>query len=235
MKQMKTIFSTLSLLAVLASTGVAQMSTGVDMYSRYIWRGLSPDPSNAVSFQPSLSYASGDFSVGAWGAYSAIGTYAEDDIWASYGIALPSGKLTATVTDYYIPSYLPVGSTFFNYNTKKGSGSHTVEIGIGYAGGESFPLSLSAYYNVIGGFNDPDNSAYLQAAYPIMSDLNLTVGFSPSKSTVWYITSKASLLNVGLSTSKTIKVTESFSIPFNAAYIMNPYTESAYLVFGITL
>lgn len=231
LKRKNRFASLLVLLGLAVSSGFAQMSTGADIYSRYIWRGISLDPSNAISFQPSLSYTSGDFSVGAWGAYSSIGTYAEDDIWLSYAF----GPVTATVTDYYIPSYLPAGSTFFNYNTAKGAGSHTVEVGLGYSGDETFPLSLSAYINVIGGFNDPDNSVYIQAGYPIMSDLDLTVGVSPSKSTVWYVTSKAALLNVGLSTSKTLKVTDSFSIPFNAQYIMNPYTESAYLIFGMSL
>jgi hypothetical protein len=74
----------------------------------------------------------------------------------------------------------------------------------------------------------------VQASYPILSDLSLTVGGTPAKS-AFYGTAKAGLINVGFTSSKTIKVSESLSIPFNVQYIMNPYVESAYLIFGISL
>ncbi len=227
------ILSTIVFFLFLTSVGFGQMKSGVDIYSRYIWRGSNLG--NSPSFQPSLSYTTGGFSVGAWGSYSTIGSYSEDDLWATYSFALPSGSITASLTDYYIPAFLSPTATFFNYNTKKGLGSHTVEIGLAYAGGESMPLSIAVYYDAIGGVPDPDNSTYIQASYPVMSDLSVTVGLTPSKSTVWYTTAKAGLINVGLATTKTIKVTESFSIPFNVQYIMNPYAEAAYLIFGISL
>lgn len=206
---------------VVSATLVAQAKVGTDIYSRYIWRGA--DYGNSTSLQPALTYAVGDLSVGVWGAYALTGGYSEADIWASYAI----GPVSLYFTDYYIPT-VPPSLTFFNYNNK--GGAHVLEVGAGYTGGESFPISVTGYVNVL---NDANNSIYIQATYPILSDLGFTVGVTPTKSV--YGTTNAGLINVGFTGSKTIKVTETFSIPFNAQYIMNPYAETAFLIFGISL
>jgi hypothetical protein len=212
----------------------AQVKLGTDIYSQYVWRGSS---FCGEAFQPALSYTAGAFSVGVWGSYSApsAAAYSETDLWASYVV----GPVTISVTDYFIPVFITGGDDlFFDYNTKKGLGSHTVEAGVSYTGPETMPLTISAYYNAIGGSPDPDNSSYVQVSYPFSletTSLTAIVGFTPSKSTAWYVTQKAGLINVGLQASKTIKVSESFSIPFNVQYIFNPYAEKTYLVFGISL
>jgi len=207
----------------------SQTSVGVDIYSRYIFRGS--DYGDALSFQPSLSYAVGDLSIGIWGAYSDAGKYSEADIWASYSF----GPITTIITDYYIPSAPPT-IPFFNYSPK-GSGAHIVEIGIGYVGQESMPLSVTGFVNV---FGDTLKSMYVQASYVVLENLSLTLGLTPKKgiytlSSSLNANSSAGLVSVGFIGSKTIKVTEDFSIPFNVQYIMNPYAESAYLIFGLGL
>jgi hypothetical protein len=219
---------------VLLTNGLsAQFKLGADIYSHYVWRGTALH--SAEAFQPALTYSAHDFSVGAWGSYSAGGAgYAENDLWTSYAV----GPVTVYATDYYVPTLLPAGATFFDYNTAKGAGSHTVELGVGYTGDESFPVSIAGYYNVIGGVLDPDNSSYLQLSYPFTvhsATLTATIGFTPSKSTAWYTTTSAGVINLGLMVSKTIKFTEEFSLPFNVQYIINPYVEKTYLVFGVSL
>ena len=219
----------LLVLSVCSSVSMSQSKVGVDIYSRYIFRGY--DYGDAGSFQPALSYAIGNLSVGVWGAYALTGGYSEADIWASYAV----GPITLYVTDYYIPTFTT--QPFFNYNNK--GGAHVVEVGAGYTGPESMPLSITGYVNVL---NDTSNSIYIQASYPILSDLSLTVGFTPTEgvytpalSTPNHPESGAGLVSVGFTASKTIKVTEDFSLPFNVQYIMNPYAEKAYLIFGISL
>ncbi len=218
---------------IISSPMVGQVKVGTDIYSHYVWRGAALH--SAESFQPALTYASGSLSVGAWGSYSAAGAgYAENDLWVSYAV----GPATLIVTDYYIPTLLPATATFFDYNTKKGSGSHVVEVGASYTGGEALPISIAGYYNVIGGLLDPDNSSYLQVSYPFTIEsttLTTSVGFTPAKSTAWYVTTGAGVVSVGLMASKTIKISEDFSIPFNVQYVMNPYSEKGYLFFGISL
>lgn len=211
----------------------AQFKLGADIYSHYVWRGAALH--SAEAFQPALTYAAGSLSVGAWGSYSAGGAgYAENDLWGSYAV----GPVTVYLTDYYIPTFLPATATFFDYNTAKGAGSHTVEVGLGYTGAESFPISIAGYYNFIGGALDPDNSSYIQASYPFAIEsttLTASIGFTPAKSTAWYVTTGAGVVSVGLAVSKTIKFTDDFSLPFNVQYIMNPYAEKAYLIFGVSL
>ena len=46
---------------------------------------------------------------------------------------------------------------------------------------------------------------------------------------------KFALLNIGASTTKEIKITDTFSIPLKASVILNPKTEQFFLVAGITL
>ncbi|HAP36068.1 MAG TPA: hypothetical protein DCQ28_09050 [Bacteroidetes bacterium] len=209
------------LTVIISATMIGQSKVGTDIYSRYIWRGT--DYGNSTSVQPALTYAIGDLSVGVWGSYALTGGYSEADIWASYAV----GPVTLYFTDYYIPAAPPT-LTFFNYGNK--GGAHVLEVGAGYTGGESFPISVTGYVNVL---NDANNSIYILASYPILSDLGLTVAMTPTKSI--YGTTKAGLINVGFTGSKTIKLTETFSIPFNAQYIMNPYAETAFLIFGISL
>jgi hypothetical protein len=220
----------LMLLTAFSSLGFGQAKVGVDIYSRYIWRGA--DYGNSASLQPALTYTIGDFSIGAWGSYALTGGYSEDDIWASYSV----GPVALYLTDYYVPT-TPPSLTFFNYSNK--GGAHVVEVGLGYTGPASMPISITGYVNVL---NDTSNSIYIQASYPIISDLSLTVGLTPTKGIYTPAdplhssrTSGAGLVYVGFTATKTIKVTDSFSIPFNAQYIMNPYSEAAYLIFGISL
>ena len=208
----------------------AQVSVSADIASRYIWRGV--DYGNSPSFQPGLGFTTGSFSIGTWGAYSFAGTgnvFAEHDLWASYGIETGSGTISILYTDYYYPS---AGLKFFDYSST--GGAHVLELGLGYTGAEGFPVSIKGFYNV---HCDPDKSIYLEAAYPFAVDgVGLTVfaGGSPKKS-AWYVTSGAALINVGIAAKKIIAVTETFSLPVSATFIVNPELEQSYLMFGFTL
>ena len=85
--------------------------------------------------------------------------------------------------------------------------------------------------------NDPDNSLYLEGALPFSIgdvELGLTLGIVAGMSGFYGVES-TSLVNMGLSASKDLQITEQFSLPLSAAYIMNPTTEKTYLVFGFSL
>jgi hypothetical protein len=210
---------------------LAQVKFGTDIYSRYIWRGL--DFGNAPAFQPSLTYTTGGFSIGAWGSYAfptAGTTYAENDLWASYVVSTEkSGVFSVLCTDYYIPSS---GIPFGFYKPKNGAGAaHTLEGGLSYTGPESFPIALAFYTNLS---NDPDNSSYIQLGYPFtISDatVTLTAGFVPLKS-AYYLTDNASFINLSITAAKSIVITDKFSLPINVSYISNPTLDVTYLVFG---
>jgi hypothetical protein len=222
------------LFIMLASiTSFAQIKVGTDIYSRYLWRGL--DFGDAPAFQPSLSYTSGGFTIGAWGSYAfptAGPTYAENDLFASYSLSTEaSGSFSAIVTDYYIPSY---GIPFGHVESKTDySAAHTFEGGLSYTGPESFPIALSLYTNLT---NDPENSTYIQVGYPVaISEATVTfaAGFVPSKS-AYYLVNKGNIINLSITASKTISVTDKFSFPINVSYISNPSQDKTYLVFGVS-
>lgn len=207
----------------------AQLKFGGDIYSRYIWRGLSPG-GDSPSLQPSLSYSTCGFTVGFWGAYGYPGdsvVYAENDFYASYLITTKSaGTFILLLTDYYIPSLgIPLG------HYQKSGGAHVIESGLSYNGTETFPIAVSGYYNFYG---EDDNSVYIQLDYSfIVDDATLTpaIGFVPTKS-AYYLTDRALIINFSITAAKSISITDKFSIPINASYIINPNEDISYLVFG---
>ncbi len=233
---MKTVFKLLlTTMVILAfSTPIisqASVSVSADIYSRYNWRGL--DFGDAASFQPTLSLGIGHFSVGAWGAYSFFSgstpAYNENDLFANYVIETESnGSFTIIYTDYYYPYS---GASFFKYNV---SFSHVLEGGLSYSGPEKFPIELAAYYNFK---NDPDKSAYIQVGYPAtLGDITLSfyAGCTPDASG-WYATTKAGFINLGVTATKKVVITEKFSLPVHVAYILNPYAEQNKILVGLSL
>jgi len=230
---LKFLLTVTSLIIIICSSSFPQatVSVGADIYSRYNWRGL--DFGDSPSFQPTLSFSAGGFTIGAWGAYNFFsGTnpaYSENDLFASYSIATPlSGSFSILYTDYYYPSS---GLSFFKYDI---SGSHVLEAGLGYSGPESFPIQLTGYYNFK---NDPDKSVYIQVGYPAnVGEVSLSffAGFTTASSS-WYATTNAGLINLGIAATKNVIITDNFSLPVHVSYIMNPYLEQSILIAGISL
>ncbi len=210
-------------------------SVGVnaDLVSRYIWRGF--DFGNSVSIQPTLSYSLGGFNIGLWGSYALAyesSNYDEIDIFASYTIPTKAGTFKPLVTDYTFP-YLD--TKFFDFSNDS-TGSHTIEAGLAYAGPDKFPITALFAANV---YNDGDHAPYLELGYPItLNDvsLNLFMGGTKGKCS-WYGITKdeIAVLNVGVTASKTIAITEKFSLPVAATFVVNPYVERSYLIFKMSL
>jgi hypothetical protein len=227
---MKRILVFAVLMTLLMSASIfSQVKFGTDTYTHYVWRGID---FSAQSIQPSITFSTGGLSVGAWASYSTAGTYAENDLWASYVL----GPVTVYFTDYYIPSLASKG--FFDYGEY---GSHTLEGGLGVTIPGNFPLTIAGYINFRGEVDAAGktaNSTYIQASYPFTIDtatsLSIFAGATTAES-YYYGTSKASFINVGLTFSKTMKVTDDFSLPINASYIINPFAEKTYLVLGFSL
>lgn len=225
----RTLVSGLVLAAafVLPLTVSAQsFSIGSDLMSRYVWRGT--DFGESLSIQPTLEFSSGGLAIGTWASYSiaADGSGAnEHDIYLSY----TAGAFSFGVTDYYFPG--PGGVGFFDFSDE-GDGAHWIEPFISFAPSESFSLWASVF-----AYNDPDNSIYIEGSYAFEVDdvsLGLTAGLVPSES-AFYGNSDFALVNVGLSASKEVPITDQFSLPVSVSYIINPDSERTFLVFGISL
>ena len=215
-----------------------EVSLGVDLVSRYIWRGINVG--DAPSVQPSLSLEVRGFEIGAWGAYSLSNEITggdEIDLWLGYGFELPGGGEAGLVlTDYYFPNAGEPFSNFNNYDDEDGPGAHILELGGSFTF-PSFPLTLAGYVNV---YNDAGNNIYLQADYPFMvgeTSLNLFAGATPGSedNPDLYGTEDFAFINLGLSASKNLPITSQFSLPVSGSFIINPNVDIAYFVVGISL
>jgi hypothetical protein len=189
----------------------------MDIYSNYIWRGskLSAGP----SLQPSVTFTAGGLTLGVWGAFDGHG-YAEADPYISY--SFPFG-LSLGVTDYYSPN---LGLFEFSDTT----GSHAIELNAGFALGG---LSLNANYivNEAGGIASQGGDVYVQAGYDF-SAFNIFLGAGNG----WYTSDgDFNICNIGIGTSKEIKITDSFSIPVTGQVIVNPEKEALFVVVGLSL
>lgn len=224
MEKGRMIFTGLAVLVIFCTTRLQaqdedanpNFSVGADLYSNYIWRGTKYGQGPAV--QPSVKFVTGAFTIGVWGSFDASG-YAETDPYIS--LSLPAG-LSVGLTDYYYPS-LPL------FETSDTTGSHALEINGSFIKGG---LSLSANYivNQAGGAASAGGDKYFQAGYAF-SSFNLFVGAGDG----WHTSDgRFALCNLGLGTSKTIKITETFSIPVNGQIILNPEREQLFIVAGFS-
>lgn len=221
----------LSALMVVPAQGQS-FDLGADVVNRYVWRGL--DFGNSAAVQPGLSFSSGGFTVGAWGSFEISPTSGsavnENDLYASYTFDLgDSGAISLSVTDFYFSN---PGNDFFDYGDP---GAHVIEPGISYSG----PVSLSASINAYG--RDGENEIWLEASVPFSVedvDLSLALGGSPNDGAGYYGTdadTDAGITKLSLSASKSLEITDSFSLPISASYYVNPYLARSYFIFGISL
>ena len=232
---------------VMASAAIAEdklsVTTGVDIYNRYVWRGL--DFANAPSLQPSLAVSFGSLELGAWGAYT-LSNEASDsdeiDFWLSYARSLENGvSFSLIATDYYFPN---AGIDFFNFNNYDAvrndsipdPGAHTVELGLSVTGPESFPMTISGYFNV---HNDAGSNTYFQVDWPVKTDgIDLTFFLGAAGGSEdnpgYYGVDEIGVINLGINAAREINISESFSIPLNVSFIVNPEAEISYLLAGMS-
>jgi len=211
-----------------------KLDIGADLVSRYLWRGT--DYGQSPSIQPTINFTTGGFELGVWGAYQ-LGRDASElptdelDLYLGYTFTLGNTSLGFIVTDYYFPN---AGGRFGNFDNN-GKGAHIIEVGTTFTLTESIPFYLSGYVNV---YNDPDYSSYFEVGYSTSIHevgLDLFIGATPGGQNQYYGTKNFSVINTGITASKSIKITEDFSLPIFASYIINPNQNQGYFVFGISI
>jgi hypothetical protein len=215
------IFSSL-LTGYSQETPEKKITVSADLYSNYIWRGCKYGTGPAI--QPAIKYTGSFLTVGAWGSVDFTG-YQEADLY--FYFSLPSG-LSLGLTDYYYPNL-----EYFDYSDT--SGSHAFEINLGFSKG-NFSLSANYILNEAGGAASLGGDKYFQAGYAFKA-FNLFIGTGDGWHTYNPATGKDrfAICNLGLGTSKTIKVSDTFSIPVSGQVIFNPDKEQLFIVVGFTL
>ncbi|MDR1526604.1 MAG: hypothetical protein LBS46_02900 [Dysgonamonadaceae bacterium] len=217
---MKKIVLTMSVWLCAMGITAQEFSVGADVVSSYVWRGAYQG--GGASIQPSLTFSSGGFSIGAWGSSNFSGGNKEVDFSLAYAV----GGVSLAITDYWWEGENALN--YFNYHN-----AHHLEAGLSYTLPESFPLRLA--WNTM--FIEPDSqfSTYIEAAYPFeVKGVNLeaTLGITPWEG---IYADRLAISNISLKASKEIKITDSFSLPVFSQIILNPDTEDIFLVFGISL
>jgi len=220
---------TILLLFLACTFGVnaQDFSFGADVQSRYVWRGIQFG-GESPSLQPGVEMTAGNFAVGAWGAYSLGGDNAaqELDLYVSYAL---TDAISVSVTDYYFPEggsghdYLELGSE---------TTGHVYEATLSFAGTDAFPVALTVASNVGGAST---GSTYLEASYDT-NNFTIFAGGVVGDDDDYYLSEDGTgLINVGVSMSKDIQLSSTYSLPVNTSLVVNPDAGNVFLTFGFTL
>lgn len=223
------LFSAFSINAQHEEDSLSHFSVGADLLSRFVWRGT--DYGGSPSIQPCIEADIRGLTFGVWGAYTVNAPGAQEvDLYISYTFA---DIISVGLTDYFYPDDAPGIMNYFSDST------HVIELNGGFTTGD---LSFSASINLI---NDDGHSLYIEAGYSF-GFLDVFIGAGngiytaetsvPAYDPVAdpYPDDEFMIVNLGATTSKEIKVSGSYSVPLSCSFIINPYTRTPFLVFGIS-
>ena len=223
----------------------SSVKVSVDLVSSYIWRGSLATTSPTPNLQPTLAFIRGNFEVGVWGSTDFIGSSKEVDPY----ILLTLNHLKFGFTDY---NWNFTNATYFDY--KNSSTDHRIEGTIGFTGTKAFPVSISwntIIYGLDKKYDDTTKQAfstYIEFIYTKGAE-NFFIGFTPWSGYYnnYGITTfnserfrkSFSIVNVGLTVTKEVKINESFSFPLKATLAINPSAscsrkDNIHLVVGLT-
>ena len=217
------------------------ISIGADMVSSYVWRGSYQ---SGTSIQPAMEFNLGGFSVGVWGSVDIAGfRYKEVDWMASYSIQ----NFMIGLVDYWVGE-----EGGYNYFDVSESTAHLLEINLNYSLNR-FPLTIGWNTMIAGDalYTKYEKNNQLKKSYPTYIEvtysfpakdvnLDINVGVSPWKSSMLYNrsdeggrTDKFAVVNMALTASKDIRISDKFSLAVFGQLIVNPAKEDIFLVFGI--
>ncbi|MFH0736682.1 MAG: hypothetical protein V1773_19120 [bacterium] len=143
------------------------------------------------------------------------------------------GTLALTVSDYYYPY---AGISYFNFEND-GLGAHTIELAFSYDGTEKFPIHLAVSNNIL---NDVGGtkSFYSEIGYSVsVNDVSLFfftgggLGVSP-----WHMINEDGfrIINAGVTASKSVKITDDYSLPIGLTWLINPELKKSYIAVKVS-
>ena len=203
---------------------------GVDLQTKYIWRGMEMMTEDAAPvIFPCLNYSNSGFYAYAMGGYSINGKYAEVDLGLSYTYKW----LTVALNDYYYPTTNTAEDKYFNLKNKETG--HWLE-GVITIAPENIPayLSVSNFFAGADKNLDGDNAystyAELGAHYDFLNDhrLALAVGAAFNKSCYNGYEHNFSVCNIELKYTYNVAM-KNFTLPLSVAYLVNPVYEKSHV------
>lgn len=207
-----------------------EASAGVDVVSRYIWRGMSLGD---ASIQPTAGLTYKGISLSAWGSYDFLCTKSDKEL--DLTLSYSTGGFNIGVTDYYL-SHHGEENLYFEYRAHQTS--HTWEANIGYDFGH---VAIQWYTNFAGcdGVNKDGKRAYssyaeISAPFKLADcDWLANLGIVPY-ATDFYGTDGFAVTNVSLRCTKDITLCKK-SFPVFVEGSCNPNTKKGYLVVGASV
>jgi len=236
------------------------LDLSADLVSRYIWRGGQYNGSSP-NIQPNIALNLGNFQIGNWSSYSLGGVNFIDefDWFANYSFC--KGMFTLQVTDYFFPNDT-VNYDDFDYNEQRTG--HVLEGMVSFNGTEKVPITVFVAVNFYGAdaakiddnpssseFNEKTGIQYSTYAeidyttsiksigFKAFLGMNLTNPKPPDQETGYigetgYYGDNIGLVNLGLTVSKDIPITDKFTLPISGSVILNPMSKKVYAVFAIS-
>ena len=212
-----------------------EISIGGDLVSTYVWRGVYQ---SGFSLQPEIGLSVGGFTVGVWGSTD-LDNFKEVDLSVGYSVR----GFSVGVTDYWWGGQRLGDGRFAPYF--KYGDTHYFEGTLAYEFGEKFPLGISWSTMFAGNLDKVDGerkfSTYIELGYDFRIkgvDLTCAVGVAPWDAPAWLTPRWGDkgfqVSNISLKASKTIRITDSYSLPVFVQAVASPATDDASLVFGIS-
>ncbi len=232
-KTIAVVFTLVLVIQIKAQDSKAEADAGVDLVSRYLWRGLNLSSSPAI--QPYAEVSAGNFTIGAWGSYTfESSSNQEVDLYVGYQL----NHLNLMLFDYVLTADSIAGvGNFFDY--KSGDAPHALEAVLTVGDFDNIPFSLTTgvffYGNDYNLKGDRAYSTYIELGY------DLSIGHQPMHAFAGFTTHEGmysngfGCVNLGMTISKEISVTEHFSLPLSATLALNPDAENMFLVIGLSL
>lgn len=241
---MKKFYFAIALLFVVLNGALAQstsLTPGVDIMSRYIWRGLNLGGSSP-SLQPSLEFTYSKLTLGTWGAFATGNNFIvqETDLYVTY---TPVDPFSVTLTDYFLADELAGNNHYFDF--REDSTVHLLELSASFNGSDKIPFTFLAAINFWGADarnaeNKKQYSTYFELGYKRMIkdvECKLFIGgtaTNPQDGSKGFYANDAGITNIGVTAVKKIEITDKFSLPFTSSFIINPQTEKVFLVIGLS-
>ena len=209
---------------------------GVDLQTKYMWRGMEMMPEDAAPVLfPSIGYSWKGLYAYAMGGYAVNGKYAEVDLGVSY----TWNGFTLGVNDYYYPTTNTSEDDYFGGKLN----GHWLEVVLTYAP-EKLPLWMTASNFFAGdsdSYVDADGqskraySTYFEVGtyYDFLCDnrIALSTGLALNKSTYNGYEKNFSVCNIELKYTYNVHFKSGWSLPLSCAYIYNPHRDKSFVNF----
>ncbi|SFN49794.1 hypothetical protein SAMN05421594_3000 [Chryseobacterium oleae] len=230
-----------------------------NIQNNHLWRGLIITDKPVVMGNLSYAFdAEKKWKAGIWGASSLTddkdGTHYKE---INYYVQYSDGRLYIGLWDLFNSRNINTAvasEDIFHYSRTRTA--HIIDLRTNYTFGPSFPLNIEADIMLYGGANagevvlESDGnykknkySTYVQASYPVIAgqkvnlDAFIGAGFALNDRNFLYGNGKNSfdIVNVGVKASKTVKITEHYSLPVAMMAMWNPSNKYARIQLAATV